>query len=411
MSAKFSVATNFESELIEGLKPYPVYEIYGKLSQDIIGGGRSHYSINAISKKRFKEHVQEAKKAGLGFNYLLNAACLDNIEITRKGQKEIRKLLDWLCEIEVTATTISNPLLLKIIKKKYSHLRVRVSVFTGVDHLRKAKYWEEQGADVICLDSLTVNREFQTLKTIRKNLTCELELLANNNCLQSCSLSPCHMNLLAHSSQSQHANKGFVIDHCILECSKMKLQDPVNYLRSDWIRPEDLHFYEDLGYQQFKLVERGLPTEFMLKRVKAYAEKSYNGNLLDLIQPYGHQTKKTPSAWKAFWEKRKFIFLLNPFQLKIWKLRPFMELGKTKGMLVSSEKTSQAPDVYIDNKLLDGFIERFPKTGCRNISCDDCQHCHRFAQKAVVINEQFKDKCLSLHKKIDHLLDSGELFI
>ena len=31
---KLSVACNFDEDLLEGLKPYPVYEIYGKLIQE-----------------------------------------------------------------------------------------------------------------------------------------------------------------------------------------------------------------------------------------------------------------------------------------------------------------------------------------------------------------------------------------
>ena len=37
---KLSVATNFDDELIDKLKDYPVYEVYGKLQQDYVGGGR-----------------------------------------------------------------------------------------------------------------------------------------------------------------------------------------------------------------------------------------------------------------------------------------------------------------------------------------------------------------------------------
>ena len=36
---KLSVATNFDDNLIEELKKYPVYEVYGKLKEDGIGGG------------------------------------------------------------------------------------------------------------------------------------------------------------------------------------------------------------------------------------------------------------------------------------------------------------------------------------------------------------------------------------
>jgi len=139
---KLSVATNFDSRLIDGIKDYPVASIYGKLPVDFFGGGRSTYMLGKVSKAQLIEHVAYAKKNKIGFNYLLNASCLSNMETTRKGQKELRKILDWLCHIEVSSVTISNPLLLRIIKQNYPQLKVRVSVFAGVDHLQKAKFWE-----------------------------------------------------------------------------------------------------------------------------------------------------------------------------------------------------------------------------------------------------------------------------
>ncbi len=50
------------------------------------------------------------------------------------------------------------------------------------------------------------------------------------------------MVALSHASQAGHPSGGFLLDYCFLRCTRMKLADPVNYIRSDWIRPEDLHF-------------------------------------------------------------------------------------------------------------------------------------------------------------------------
>lgn len=404
---KFSVATNFDNQLIDGLKGYPVKELYGKLNSDIIGGGRSSYLINKISKRKLIEHVVYARKNGIGFNYLLNAACLDNIETTRSGQKEIRKLLDWICENKIESVTISNILLFKIIKKNYPQLKVRVSVFNNVDHVQKAKYWDDLGADTICLDSLTVNREFQTLKNLRNNIKCNLELLVNNNCIQSCAISNCHMNLLAHSSQKNHSSGGFVIDHCVLECSKNKLKDPSNYLKSDWIRPEDIHHYEEIGFHSFKIVERNLPTPLMLERVKAYSERRFDGNLLDLIQPYGQADYK-PTRKEKLIGMLRFSFLVNPFKLNVTKLPALINLAKKRGMLSPLNGT---PPIYIDNRKLDDFINRFKSVGCRNVNCSACNHCDEFAKKAITVKPDYQTECLSLYNEVDELLESGKLFL
>ncbi|MFQ5878407.1 MAG: U32 family peptidase [Acidobacteriota bacterium] len=403
---RLSVATNFDDDLILGVGGYPVTELYGKLPADPVGGGRSSYMLAPLSRRALARHVALARKHGIGFNYLLNAACLDNMEATRRGQKGLRRLLDWISEIGVTAVTLSNPLLLRTVKARYPQLKVRVSVFAGVDHLRRARYWQDIGADVICLDSLTVNREFRTLGLLRRSLSCDLELLVNNSCLQSCSLSQTHMNLLAHSSQSDHASRGFVIDHCILECSRLKMTDPVNFIRADWIRPEDLHHYEAIGYDRFKLVERNLPTPVMLTRVRAYSERRYDGNLVDLIQPYGHCDDGGSRGGRRL--RWSLSFLLRPSKVRIRRLGAIRELVARKGML---GPLRGEPPVFIDNRSLDGFIDRFLRQGCRDLSCDECRYCHEYADRAVRVDPAYREDCLRLHRAIDKDLESGALWL
>jgi len=87
--------------------------------------------------------------------------------------------------IGVETVTVSPPFLLRIVKTRYPGLKARISVFAGVDRVRKARMWEEMGADGIVLDSLLVNREFATLARIRESVKCDLELLVNNNCFYS----------------------------------------------------------------------------------------------------------------------------------------------------------------------------------------------------------------------------------
>ncbi|NOX53576.1 MAG: peptidase U32 [Planctomycetes bacterium] len=404
---RLSVATNFESTLIEGIKDYPVVELYGKLRRDVVGGGRAPYQLAPISRRRLKEHVAEAYRAGIGFNYLLNSSCLGNREITRRGQRELEELLDWLCQIGVASVTVSSPYLIKLIKARYPQLKVRVSLFAGVDRVRKAQMWEELGADCIVLDSILVNRELATLKRIRQHVQCDLELLANNSCLMSCALSPSHMNAIAHTAQTWHHNKGFFIDWCFLKCTEMKLRDPVNYIRSEWIRPEDLHVYEELGYDRFKIVERDIPTEVLVKRVKAYAERRYDGNLLDLIQPFGFQgVKKTDRYYRRGlgWFLR---FLLRPGLVNPAKMLLLKRVADLQNM---KRPVNGEPAVYIDNRALDGFIERFREVGCRDVDCAECGWCEKFARKAVRFNETTRQQTLAAYDDLFRSLHEGDMW-
>jgi len=69
--------------------------------------------------------------------------------------------------------------------------------------------------------------------------------------------------------------------------------------------PEDLSLYEEMGYDRFKVVERDLPTPVMVSRVRAYAERRYDGNLLDLVQPYAFQGTDGGDMWRYLPGKRR----------------------------------------------------------------------------------------------------------
>jgi collagenase-like PrtC family protease len=404
---RLSVATNFDPLLVEALRSFPVVELFGKLREDAVGGGRAPYQLASVSRKRLAAHVRDARRAGIGFNYLLNAACLGNREITRAGQSEIEELCSWLREIGVESVTVSSPLLLRLIKRRFPALKVRISVFGGVDRVRKAQMWEELGADGIVLDSILVNRELATLERIRKAVRCDLELLVNNSCLSGCAMSPAHMNALAHAGQSWHGNRGFFIDWCLLRCTEMKLRDPVNYLRSEWIRPEDLPLYEGMGYDFFKVAERDLPSPVMMNRVRAYAARRYDGNLLDLVQPYALNgvTGNEPYYRKGpLWYLR---FLLRPRLANPARMLPLKRLADLRHM---TRPVEGPPPVFVDNRALDGFMERFREAGCRDQDCETCRWCHEFARKAVRVDEARRAEALAAYEELFGSLDGGGMW-
>jgi collagenase-like PrtC family protease len=404
---RLCVATNFEPDLVEGIRGYPVWELFGKLPADPLGGGRASYMLSPLSRRALAAHVGEAHRHGIRFNYLLNAACLDNREWTRKGQRQIRRLLDWLAELEVDAVTVSLPHLLDLIKRSYPQFRVTVSVFAGVDHVQKARMWEELGADCITLESLSVNRRFSLLAGLRKSIGCDLMLLVNTNCLQACPFSRAHMAALSHASQAGHPSGGFLLDWCFLRCSRAKLADPVNYVRSDCIRTEDLRNYETLGYYRFKLAERNAPTEVMVRRVKAYSERGYDGNLLDLVQGWGFPSGRTPAGYfrrGLFWSLRVFLrpWTVNP--LRLGKIR---RLAETQGMLSPLRRD---PPVIVDNRALDGFLEFFFDTDCSERDCEACRYCHRVAERAVRIDPLFRQEVLRQYDEVLEDLRSGAMW-
>jgi collagenase-like PrtC family protease len=390
---KYSVSFNGDKALILGLRKYPeVTEVYGKLQKDFFGGGKCSFQIPFQSKRNFESFVQTAHEHNIEFNYLLNSACLNNREWTRKGQREINKLLDWLVDIKVDAVTVAIPYILELVKRRYPILKAFVSDLAYVDSADRAKAWEDLGAQRITLFNVEVNRNFRLIEAIRKKVKCELKLIANVNCLAHCPYYIYHGNLAAHASQSNHESKNFVIDYCRLKCRSQQLHNIVDFIRSSWIRPEDVQVYENLGIDMLKIIDRGMTTENLLKIVKAYAEKSYEGNLLDLFP----DPKKSIIFDSAnILHKIKFFF--HPFKINVLKLRKF------EGLLTNS--------VYVDNRKLDGFIQQLKSIDCEKKDCEGCTYCYEVAQKAVKRNDAEIQQIGERYKKCIDAIVSGDVFL
>jgi len=390
---KLSVASNFKPDFLAALEGYPVTELFGKLPSDSIGGGRASFMLSPLSVGQLREHVRSAAERGIGFNYLINPACMDNREFTRQGQVELERLLELVEDCGATAVTVSLPFLLSIIKKRHPRLMVRVGVYARVDSVAKAKYWEDLGADCITLESISVNRDFALLQAIRSAVKLELQLIANSNCMLFCPLSGQHMVNLSHASQNGHASRGFMIDYCALKCSAEKLLDPSNYLRSEFIRPEDLNTYLQMGYTSFKILERGAPTSVMAQRVRAYSEGSFDGNLLDLVQPYGYKdtsgvgTSRSENLWRFL----KYFF--RPGTVNTAELLKLKKLAEKRGLLSAMEWDP----VYIDNRKLDGFLAGMLEINCRITDCSTCGYCADWTQKAVKVDKNFQSEMLALY--------------
>jgi collagenase-like PrtC family protease len=404
---KFSVACNFDDALIDGLAPYPVYEVFGKLTEDAFGGGRPSFYLPSVDRKRLEDYVARTHRQGVEFNYLLNASAMDNIEYTRKGQREMDALLDWIDGIGVDAVTVANIYLLKLIKNRHPRLKVRISSHRFTNNARKVRFWQENGADCIAVNEVSVHREFDILQAMQDAAQdVDLQLIVNNWCRYDCAIAGNHAVTL--SSASQKGSKGFPLDYCSLRCNQIRLDDPVNYIRANWIRPEDLHLYEAMGFNNFKIVERNTPTPILLKRIKAYSERKYDGNLLDLVQNYAYSEESFgDKAADAYSYRRLVRYFAKPRSINLLKFPKIMKFGRRSSMLYPLKG---ANPVQIDNRALDGFMERFKTKGCQDVDCDTCLYCHRWADKSVKVDTSFKEDMSEIYEDLLEEVDSGAMW-
>ena len=393
---KLFIATNWDNDLISRINTESVEEVYGKLASDFVGGSRHSYRLPHITKRQARTHIQQIHKRGMKFNYVLNAPCLDNKELTIPGQRELHRLLDWLVDIKVDSVTVTLPYLMQLIKRQYPQFKVYVSTVAGVDTIRRAKYWENIGADAITLDVIEVNRNFQMLKRIRDKVKCELQVIANVPCVYECGAAKVHYTCISHASQLTHPSRGFIVDYYLLRCLRNKIADPTLMIQTVWIRPEDVHYYEEIGIDRIKFGGRGWLTDALLRVVDAYTNQYYEGNLMDLMYPRAGKTIFTKSKISRIYRGLKYFF--RPFSANIFKLR------KIEGL------SSGGLPFYIDNRALDGFLEHFLKEDCSLKSCKDCGYCKEVAARAVKVDVECQRKLLSRYDKFLEELISSKMF-
>lgn len=381
---KISLATNYQDDLIEQIKDYPIYEIYGKLKNDIIGGGRPDDELKDIDTINFENHVKKVRDSGIKFNYLLNGSCLSNNEQNKEWQDNLKRFLDYLYNIGVNALTITNPYILQLVKKIFGNkFTIRISTFACVDSFDRAKYWEDMGADIICADFVKINRDFKTLKYMVDNLKhSKIEILATNSCLKNCPMIFTHTTALSHASDKTKGKENYE-DWSLFYCQKIQNEREEEYIKSPWVRPEDIKYYEDIGIEHFKLTERGFPTSELIKRVKAYTNRKYDGNLIDLIQGHGCLDENGEKQL----EKRK---VKNKKEI-------YNEIKRVRGIGCSRKYPR---NIYIDNSKLDGFIDFFVKGNCNN-NCNECGYCKNFAKKAVTKNLEVSNYLKELYDEYD----------
>jgi collagenase-like PrtC family protease len=180
----------------------------------------------------------------------------------------------------ITTTSLA---IARTVKKYFPETEVRASVNMRIGSPQAMSYVAE------LFDSFYVQRDIQRnleqIKSIKNwcvENNKELCMLANSGCLRNCPGQTFHDNMVAHDAEIDEMKN---ISNWTPHVCWNLYRDKDNYreiLKGTWVRPEDLHHYEDL-FKVVKLATRQHTHPRMV--IDAYANRQHNGNLLDLFEP------------------------------------------------------------------------------------------------------------------------------
>ena len=308
-----------------------IIETYGQLApESIFGSCRSPGNLPAVDAGQLEKYVRYSLDRGIEFNYVVNATCMGNDELVKEGYDKICDFLKSLEEMGITWITLCLPSLMEIAKYKAPGLKIKASTLCLINSPLKAKFYGELGIKRLVLDE-DILRKFDILENIRKAYQGELEIIVNSFCVNDCPYKVFHYNSFSHSyiSREKYPYYGPRCNHLHIGAE--------NYLKLNWIRPEDLHYSAELGISHFKLQGRsnvfdGDPA----KAVTHYIEEYYDGDLISLLELFSQS-------------------------------RPY-SITRTE----------------VDNRKLDGFLDRFVRDpGFCSKLCSQCGYCGGFSEKAI----------------------------
>jgi collagenase-like PrtC family protease len=366
------VPTNWDPDLILPLSKLEAdVQLYGVLPTSMIGSGGSGPDNVRMVADQVEEYIGQANSVGLKFDYLLNAPSMSNMEWDENTHQELLMHLNWITSIGADSVTVTIPYLVELIKRQFPRLRVRVSTIAHVNSVARAKLFESLGADSITLD-INVNRDFALLKAIRNAVNCELSVLLNNLCLYQCPYEYYHHDGLGHASQNYNPINGYYVDYCVLRCTLDRLRDVSQIIKCRWARPEEIHVYEEIGIDVFKISGRSMPSERILRAATAYSSRHYEGNLYDILNVIAPKTGFIGSALPG----------------------------------EQSNGVGSLPRFYIDNQALEGFMDFFKKQNCLS-GCSHCDYCRRIASKVIQFDgDEVDDYIAALTASLDNLSSS-----
>ena len=292
VKSKFCVALNGRPNNIEWiLERYGkyIYEVFTAAPPQICSTGR--FGNSPINKNELRRQVSLAHKYKVRYNVLLNGSCMGGRQFSRSFQKRIIDFIQFLDDIETNSVTVVDPFIISLIRQ-HSNIHIIAGSWTEVVEPIKAKRLVARGVNRIVLHQ-NVYRNFEMLRKIRESVNIELEVIPNQGCLFQCEWFISHINMVSHASiATPEELKNFGdFDYAIKRCTKIRQTDPIEFLMSSFIRPEDLALYEDLGYNIFKIVGRNRSTEWIANCLSAYLKRRYDGNLFDLSCHIGEDKK------------------------------------------------------------------------------------------------------------------------
>lgn len=251
-----------------------VKEMYGVASNSPIRHGRNPSVLKSVQNSEMQDFRNLMKKRNIDFAYILNSP-LTNMEV-EKDIDDIKNHIKWvLRELNPNSFIIASLEIMKIVRE-LTDIPITISTIAGVRTIDDLKEYLEINPSKLVVQH-DVNRNFKDLKKLVefvKNNNISIEVMLTESCRRRCPMMKDHYRAVGKGERDSLFHKN---------CNIKKIESPEEFLLANFIRPEDISFYEDLGIRHFKITGRSKDSSWLPQVVKAYLDRSFSGNLIRLL--------------------------------------------------------------------------------------------------------------------------------
>ena len=232
------------------------------------------------------EDLRWCRSNGVELDTIFNANCYGDVALSTELADHVTEKLGEMDRAGLLPEhlTTTSPFVMTVVRKRFPSVKLRLSVNMYIESTQSLSYMEELYDSFYA--SIDNHRRLDYVR--RKSGWAEahgkaLCLYANSGCLRDCPFRTFHNNLHGHDRMKQSAageTFGFSTFRCRTNYERGRYAD---FLRANWLRPEDLPLYEPYA-AVVKLATRRHPDPGAV--IRAYARQSYDGDLAAIVDPF-----------------------------------------------------------------------------------------------------------------------------
>jgi collagenase-like PrtC family protease len=269
------VGNNFDDKLVDTViqlnkdtEHIRIKEMYGSTTSTFPEyTARPYYRLPDKTLEATLAIKKKLEKNNIIFNLTMNGPNINKTTFDEK--KFITSLKEW----NIKRITISSTFLLEILQQSDLDIGIELSTIYHINSLYQMEMLLKRYSKIkkVCMN-LMRNRDMKFLEQFQKTFGSyvDIEVMVNEFCLYRCpNRNMCYMN---HQNVKTVEESKMFSNYPMRDCIFARATDFSEWLKTRFILPEWLKYYEDIGINHFKITGRTSSTDFILKVLNIYVE-------------------------------------------------------------------------------------------------------------------------------------------